>query len=303
MGKYLRAWAILFVLATSLLAPPVMAQNKGAEKAHKQAEHKAGKQQNDKAVKMVRDKPAKADKADHKDKDDYAVKKHTDGDKTKHRFKRNISAYDLQPKFRVFALSKRAPERIAAGALAHGIARGLRDDDVVITRSGERVRLLNRSGVLLIDLDEQRARNLGGWRVWPDDRDVRADGPSFCRSGAGHPVWGRQWCIDKGFGLGSLNGLRWGIARNIDDIEFRRVDSSILTRAVLLDVLGDVVFDRLGLHAITLGATDPLAGVWLGEATGPRVLRITAGETPIAEIVDANRDNRAELLVVTLRPW
>ena len=26
--------------------------------------------------------------------------------------------------------------------------------------------------------------------------------PSFCRSGAGHPVHGRAWCIDKGFGLG-----------------------------------------------------------------------------------------------------
>ena len=26
--------------------------------------------------------------------------------------------------------------------------------------------------------------------------------PSFCRSGAGHPVHGRSWCLDKGFGLG-----------------------------------------------------------------------------------------------------
>jgi hypothetical protein len=26
--------------------------------------------------------------------------------------------------------------------------------------------------------------------------------PAFCRSGAGHPVHGRSWCIDKGFGLG-----------------------------------------------------------------------------------------------------
>ena len=26
--------------------------------------------------------------------------------------------------------------------------------------------------------------------------------PSFCRSGAGHPRFGREWCIRKGFGLG-----------------------------------------------------------------------------------------------------
>ena len=27
-------------------------------------------------------------------------------------------------------------------------------------------------------------------------------GPSFCRSGAGHPVWGLEWCLDKGYGIG-----------------------------------------------------------------------------------------------------
>ncbi|HUF90463.1 MAG TPA: hypothetical protein VMR66_10860 [Gemmatimonadota bacterium] len=32
---------------------------------------------------------------------------------------------------------------------------------------------------------------------------VRNDrGPSFCRSGAGHPVFGLQWCLNKGFGIG-----------------------------------------------------------------------------------------------------
>lgn len=28
-------------------------------------------------------------------------------------------------------------------------------------------------------------------------------GPAFCRSGEGHPVHGRQWCYEKGFGIGS----------------------------------------------------------------------------------------------------
>lgn len=37
-----------------------------------------------------------------------------------------------------------------------------------------------------------------------DDRyRVReSPGPAFCRSGAGHPVHGRVWCLEKGFGLG-----------------------------------------------------------------------------------------------------
>src|SRR5688500_15137547 len=131
MGKHLGASAILLAISTSLLAPPAMAQHKG-EKAHKQAEHKAGKQGEDKAVKPVRDKNKKGkndDDSRYKDKADRdVVKKSTIDIKAKGKFKRDIRADDLQPKFRVFALSKRAPERIAAGALARGIARGLRDD-------------------------------------------------------------------------------------------------------------------------------------------------------------------------------
>ena len=107
--------------------------------------------------------------------------------------------------------------------------------------------------------------------------------------------------MDKGFGLGG--DLRWGITNDVNDILFRRVDSGTLARSVLMDVLGNVVFDRLGLHAITMGYTDPLTGEWLGEDTGPRVLRISSGSMPIAEIVDDNRDDRADVLVVALRPW
>lgn len=31
----------------------------------------------------------------------------------------------------------------------------------------------------------------------------RGNGPAFCRSGAGHPVFGPGWCHDKGFGIGA----------------------------------------------------------------------------------------------------
>ncbi|HYO46046.1 MAG TPA: hypothetical protein VEY33_05100 [Gemmatimonadota bacterium] len=43
--------------------------------------------------------------------------------------------------------------------------------------------------------------------ILDDDDFVRfpvrnGNGPSFCRSGAGHPVFGLQWCLNKGYGIG-----------------------------------------------------------------------------------------------------
>lgn len=49
------------------------------------------------------------------------------------------------------------------------------------------------------DDDEwERERRRGRDRV----NERRGRGPAFCRTGEGHPVFGRQWCRDKGFGLG-----------------------------------------------------------------------------------------------------
>ena len=33
--------------------------------------------------------------------------------------------------------------------------------------------------------------------------------PSFCRSGAGHPVHGREWCVNKGFALGGRSYVHY----------------------------------------------------------------------------------------------
>lgn len=57
------------------------------------------------------------------------------------------------------------------------------------------------------DRDRFILRNGGRTIVLNDDDfawyPVRSDrGPSFCRSGAGHPVFGLRWCLDKGFGIG-----------------------------------------------------------------------------------------------------
>ena len=207
----------------------------------------------------------------------------------------------VEPKdFHAFAVSNKHGQRLAGLAVARANRGGLRDDELVITPVGNRTRVLNRSGVLLLDLDDDR--DVGRWKVVGEpDRDLKG-APSFCRSGAGHPVFGRQWCIDKGFGLGSDGNVRWGRVVNPDVVLRRRVDTNPLDRAALLYLLGDVAFNRLAAHAITLGLVEPLAGRWLGEPTGPRVLLLTSGDRPVAEIVDVNRDNRAEMLVVALRP-
>jgi hypothetical protein len=202
--------------------------------------------------------------------------------------------------FRAFAASNKNGERLAGLAVARANKGGRGDDEFVITPVGNRVHVLNRSGVLLLDLDDNR--EVGSWKVVGEQDLDKKGAPSFCRSGAGHPVWGRQWCIDKGFGLGSDGDVRWGRVINPDVVLRRRVDTSPMDRAVLLNLLGDVAFNRLAAHAITLGLVDPLAGRWLGEPVGPRVLLVSSGDRPVAEIVDTNRDNRADMLVVALRP-
>lgn len=65
-----------------------------------------------------------------------------------------------------------------------------------------------------------------------DDDDFRRypirsqRGPSFCRSGAGHPVYGIQWCLDKGFGIGRPG---WWLVRD-DDVYLRDRDRVIVLR-------------------------------------------------------------------------
>ncbi|HUR92321.1 MAG TPA: hypothetical protein VMY38_06575 [Gemmatimonadaceae bacterium] len=220
------------------------------------------------------------------------------------RFKRNWTSSDIRPDLRGRIASNRHAERIAAGALAHGFARNVGNNAFVITPSGRQMLVRNRAGDVLVALDDDRARNLGGWRVKPVEDRVEGGAPSFCRSGAGHPNWGRQWCIDKGFGLGAENDLRWGRNLDLNDVVFlSEPASTTLTRAALAALLGDRAVDRLALHAITLGLTDPLVGTWRADPAGPRVLLVNSGAFPVAEIVDVNRDRRSDRMVVALRPW
>ena len=204
---------------------------------------------------------------------------------------------------------------------------------VDLRREDGRVRLVRNDGAELFSLPEDVADDLGYWRlaVAPAFREVRRDdggaagdpardrprtifgdvryddrdrsgSPAFCRSGAGHPVWGREWCLDKGFGLGDGGGL-WGRTTNPEDVIFRipRTERQTeLDRGGLVDVLGDIVFGRLALQSLVLGADQPLTGAWIGETDGPRVLRVRAGDLPVAELVDGDRDGDVEVLLVNL---
>jgi hypothetical protein len=220
------------------------------------------------------------------------------------RFARDLRVSEVRPVVRTFVVSSRPSQFVTGGAVAYALARGAPDNALLIVPVANQVSLRNRKGDVLVVLDDDRARMLGAWQVAPLNDRVNSGAPSFCRSGAGHPVWGRQWCLDKGFGLGTQQSIRWGTTRTVSDIIFgRRVNSGVVPRDMLLNILGPVAFDRLALHAVTLGYTDPLTGVWHSEATGPDVLFVNSGRVPIAEFVDTNRDQRPELMLVALRPW
>lgn len=147
-----------------------------------------------------------------------------------------------------------------------------------------------------------------------DDRYERgrsgkaSGGPAFCRSGRGHPVHGRRWCADKGFGLGGRgwdrrydddrwDRVRWGTVILRDDRRDARRDDrygdSRHDGGWLRDVVGDIVFGRLTSHSRSLGWNEPLAGEWFDDDRA-RVLTVFSGSRPFAELIDADRDGRAE---------
>lgn len=219
------------------------------------------------------------------------------------RFMRTTSPSSMPQSIRKYATSRRPQDVMVAAAVAHAYARG-RGDDFRIDQDGNGMRVRNRSGDRLFYLDDESARDLGRWRVGVVGDEVREGSPAFCRSGEGHPVWGRQWCLDKGFGLGAYDDYRWGRSNDIGDIMFAPASiSGSLIGDALANVLGRTAFNRLALHAVTLGLVQPLVGRWVNDANGPQMLMVNSGTVPVAEFVDANRDNRADNMLVALRSW
>lgn len=129
-------------------------------------------------------------------------------------------------------------------------------------------------------------------------------GPPFCQNGQGHPVHGRQWCRDKGFGSGGgVFGTRWD-TRSWDDVILRAPRgtdrrSGVMNRGGLIDVLGDVVFGRLTAEGSRLGATGPLTGRWLETNSGAAVLQIRSGGIPLAELTDLDGNGRVDAVLIS----
>lgn len=127
-------------------------------------------------------------------------------------------------------------------------------------------------------------------------QQAKSGSPSFCRSGAGHPTKGRQWCIQKGFGLGND---RWGRARWEDVVFDRRTtQNGRVSGSVLQDVLGRVIYGRLVNQSRLLGGGS-LYGNWLNTGDS-RVLQVQAGARPLAEFIDQNYDGRADVILLNL---
>jgi hypothetical protein len=122
---------------------------------------------------------------------------------------------------------------------------------------------------------------------------AKASGPAFCRSGAGHPVYGRAWCLNQGFALGAEDWRTVDLGR----VVIRKTDDRV-DRGGLIDILGDIIFGRLDRQRVELHVDVPLSGTWLTPPDGPRVLQVWAGDSPVGELVDNDRNGSVDLIVM-----
>ena len=136
----------------------------------------------------------------------------------------------------------------------------------------------------------QRGKALGKTKV----------GPSYCRSGAGHPVYGRQWCLEKGHGLGKST---WQHAR-LGKVVFGRVPKGHIKSARLgareiAEILTDVVLDEIfGKSQYDLDRGQ-LGGTWRGGSNeGILVLEVLIGGTPVAELTDTDLDGEVDVVLI-----
>lgn len=210
--------------------------------------------------------------------------------------------------------SRRDSDRDRCGGLAE---RTRRAAEVILGRDGRRVtrddcrdigdrrddRRDRDCGIIVIGdrrdcrIDDRRDDRRDG-RVDRRDRDRARGGPPFCRNGSGHPVHGRRWCREKGFGLGSDRFDR----RDRDGgIIFRLPDSrrgGVLDRVDLIDILGIRTYSRLEDVRRRHGLRDGTQGRWYRDRSGRDAILISAGGVPIADLVDRGRGS--ELL---FRAW
>lgn len=125
----------------------------------------------------------------------------------------------------------------------------------------------------------------------------KGNGPKFCQNGQGHPVHGMTWCRDKGWDRGSLRNVRW------EDVILRRPRADVrrdLGRSVLQDILGRTVYGRFDDQRSRLGLSSSLVGRWADTQNGS-VLNLFSSGVQVAQILDRNRDGRADVVRVNYR--
>jgi hypothetical protein len=285
----------IVTLALAMLAGNVGAQGKG--KGHAGHEVKVEKPKPNKpgptVAKQAHEMAKMQDKAakEYSKAENHAAKEYV---KEQSRYAKDVAKSNKQ------YAKHAAHAALMSAAVAHAYALG-HHDYYRVEPSGARYAIYNRDGTPLLYLNEDEARELGRWRVGLVDNQLRDGAPSYCRTGAGHPVWGRQWCIDKGFGLGDYQEYRWGRTNDLGDWPYNRtVYQPSLTNTVLQSLLGTTAYNRLALHAVELGFLQPLTGRWVSQQTGPNLLLVNSGSYPVAEVVDTNRDFRWDDLLVAL---
>lgn len=126
------------------------------------------------------------------------------------------------------------------------------------------------------------------------------NGPSFCRSGAGHPVYGRQWCLEKGHGLGTSIWHHAHVGKVVfGRVPKGRIESPRLGAREVAEILTDVVLDEIfGKSHYDLDRAQ-LGGTWRGGSTeGILVLEVLSGGAPVAELTDSDLDGEVDVVLV-----
>ena len=146
-------------------------------------------------------------------------------------------------------------------------------------------------GLASLDADgAQRGKALGKTK----------NGPSFCRSGAGHPVYGRQWCLERGHGLGEST---WGHA-HVGRVVFGRVpegqvESLRLGAREIAEILTGVVLDEIFDKSDYDLDRAQLGGNWRGGSNeGILVLEVLMGGAPVAELTDTDLDGEVDVVLI-----
>lgn len=244
---------------------------------------------------------------------------------------------------------------LALGATAEAAAqdrRGGRPDDDELRDRRERVEELRRERLEELRrerlersrLDRRRDRRVVDRhrdrdlleRLLRDRRGHRSHGarggPAFCRSGAGHPVFGRRWCHRMGFGLGGFGHgdlLGRGGGFGLSDIflggDHRHRHRGFhqrrpLGHADLGALLGLALFDRLLFDVLGLSPWEArrITGRWHDTRRHDRrraawwqrghrpvrgadalALQLLLDGERVAELADLDRDGRVDLLLTS----